>query len=187
MRLAVVFLLIMASLVGLVGCGDAGTAGPQPTPTVTAQPTTTTSPTSSAEQARAGDTVRVHYIGTLGNGTVFDTSRDPGREPLEFEVGSGSMISGFDSAVNGMHVGQVKTVTLPPDEAYGPYDEELVQEVPRESFSEGTVLEAGATVYDRNGWAYKVLEVTDTTVTLDANHRLAGKELTFEIELLEIL
>ena len=176
-----ILLLIVTVAITLTGCNGTETASPEPTPT---SPSPT--PSLAAGQAEVGDTVRLHYTGTLGNGTVFDTSRQAGREPLDLIVGSGSVISGFDQAVNGMSTGEIKTVTLSPEEAY-PYDDSLVQEVSREQFQEGLELVVGGEVYDAYGRPYTIIAVTESTVTLDGNHYLAGKSLTFEIELLGML
>jgi peptidylprolyl isomerase len=139
--------------------------------------------------AKDGDTVRVHYTGTLDDGTEFDSS--VGDDPLEFTVGGGQTISGFDQAVVGMKPGESKTVTIPPEEAYGPYRDELVQVVDRSDLPADPEPEVGQQWESRqpDGRVVKfiVIEVTESTVTLDANYRLAGETLTFEIELVEIL
>lgn len=148
---------------------------------------------SSAEEgevvAKDGDTVKVHYTGRLEDGTEFDSSS--GRDPLEFTIGSGGVIAGFNQAVIGMKIGESKTVEIPMEEAYGPYREELVQEVSRDELPEDLEPEVGQQLYgqNQNGQViiYTVKEVSDLTVTLDANHRLAGEDLTFDIELVEIL
>ena len=134
-----------------------------------------------------GDAVTVHYTGKLSNGTVFDTSYDG--EPLSFVIGDGSMIAGFDAAVRGMKVGQVKTVVIPAAEGYGEYQEELVVILPLEEFEEG--LEVGQQVALQNVTSgdvipFTVIEISDTEVTLDGNHPLAGQDLTFEIQLMSI-
>ena len=133
--------------------------------------------------AEEGDIVRVHYTGTLEDGTEFDSSRDRG--PLEFTLGTGQLIPGFENAVNGMIKGQTKTVTIPAEEAYGPINDELLIEVDREDLPEEVVLEVGTyiTITYSNGMSNSVpiVEVTETTVILDTNHPLAGKDLTFEI------
>lgn len=138
--------------------------------------------------AKDGDTVKVHYKGTLEDGSVFDTSR--GRDPLEFTLGGGNMIAGFDKAVNGMQVGEIKTVTIPPDEAYGPHRDDLVQVIEREQLPENLVPEVGQQLQtqqpDGRIITAIVTDVSETSITVDANHPLAGKELTFEIELVEI-
>lgn len=138
--------------------------------------------------ASDGDTVSVHYTGTLGDGSVFDSSR--GGEPLEFTLGEGKVIAGFEEIVRGMQVGEVKTATIPSDEAYGERREEMVMVVGREQLPEGMEPEVGQqlTVQLSNGATATVLvtEVTETTITLDANHPMAGKDLTFEVELVEI-
>ena len=134
-----------------------------------------------------GDVVKMHYTGTLEDGTEFDSSLDG--EPIEFTLGTGQMIPGFENAVYGMKKGQKKTVTIPADEAYA-YDEDLLIEVDREDLPEGIVLEVGTliTVTYSNGFSQTVpiTEVTETTVILDTNLPLAGKDLTFEIELVDI-
>lgn len=138
-----------------------------------------------AEKAEKGDTVHVHYTGRLDNGDVFDSSE--GGEPLEFRVGAGEVIAGFDEAVNGMQIGDKTTVNIKADDAYGPRVEALVQAVPREGMNLGDVQpEVGMNLLmqlpDGNQIPVAITEVTDTHVTLDANHPLAGQDLTFDIE-----
>lgn len=139
--------------------------------------------------AAIGDTVRVHYTGRLGDGSVFDTS--VGREPLEFTIGDGRLIPGFEKAVIGMNTGETKTIILSPEEAYGPYLEELTADVDISQFPPHIKPEVGLHLQIRqdNGSFIDVIitKISGSTVTLDANHPLAGKELTFDIELLEIL
>jgi peptidylprolyl isomerase len=139
--------------------------------------------------AKDGDTVQVNYTGKLADGTVFDSS--VGRDPLEFTLGKGDMIPGFEKAVLGMKVGEKKTITIPADEAYGPHLDEMVIEVSRDRLPKdrepkvGQMLETTA----QNGETirFTITNVSDNgTVTLDANHPLAGKDLTFDIELLKI-
>ncbi|UCC61323.1 MAG: peptidylprolyl isomerase [Dehalococcoidia bacterium] len=158
-----------------------------PTPTQTVEPTGT--PTGPDRPAEVGDTVRVDYTGTLDDGTQFDSSF--GREPLQFTIGGGQMIPGFDQAVIGMKRGEVKTVVIPPDEAYGPYREELVVEFDREDLPAGQDWKVGdpVSLQVTGGQIIPatVIEVTESTIKVDANHRLAGKNLTFEIHLVEIL
>ncbi|MFH1650698.1 MAG: peptidylprolyl isomerase [Chloroflexota bacterium] len=138
--------------------------------------------------AQDGNTVKVHYTGTLADGTLFDTSR--GREPLEFALGAGQMIPGFENAVRGMAVGETKKVTLAPEEAYGPRREDLALEIERSKLPEGMDPEVGQRLQmvqnDGRAIAVTVTAVADTTITIDANHPLAGKDLTFEIEVVEI-
>jgi len=138
--------------------------------------------------AKDGDIVKVHYKGMVDDGSVFDTSKD--REPLEFILGSGSMIAGFDRAVNGMQVGGIKTVTIPTNEAYGPHREELVLIIERDRLQEGLEPTIGQQLEMRqpDGRIITVVvtNVSDNSITVDANHALAGKDLTFEIELVEI-
>ena len=138
--------------------------------------------------ANDGDTVKVHYTGTLEDGTVFDTSR--GREPLEFTLGEGNIIPGFEETVKGMQVGQTKTVTIPAEEAYGPHREDLVMVVERDTLPEDLNPVIGQKLQmkrpDGETAVVVVTDVSETTMTIDANHPLAGKDLTFEIELVEI-
>jgi len=138
-------------------------------------------------QVKSGDTVLVHYTGTLGDGTVFDSSRD--REPIEFVVGSGQVIQGFDEAVKGMAPGQERKVTIPADEAYGPRRDELTLEVTKDQLPDGLDPTVGQQLQvSRGGQAFRVtvMEVADATILLDANHPLAGEDLTFEVELVGI-
>ena len=140
------------------------------------------------QQVKAGDMVKVHYTGKLINGEHFDSS--VGREPLEFTVGAGQMIKGFDDALPGMIVGDKKTINIQPDDAYGQRSEEAIIPFPMENVPEGMKLEAGMmlTLSNQAGQPVPVvvLEVTEDVVMLDANHFLAGKELVFDIELVEI-
>ncbi|HBY58901.1 MAG TPA: peptidylprolyl isomerase [Solibacterales bacterium] len=140
-------------------------------------------------QAKAGDRVRVHYTGTLDDGHVFDSSAD--REPLEFQLGQGDVIAGFDRAVEGMSVGESKTERIPAAEAYGPYRSELRLELTRDQFPADLELREGMRLRleGPHGQAMPVLltELGLETVTLDGNHPLAGQELIFKIELVEIL
>lgn len=139
-------------------------------------------------EAKQGDTVRVHYTGTLGDGTVFDSSKD--REPLEFGLGTGQVIPGFDQALTGMKPGESKKVTIAADEAYGPYRSELVMVVDRSEFPADIAPSIGDQFelsQEGQSFVVNVTDVTDQEVTLDANHPLAGKELTFELELVEIV
>lgn len=139
------------------------------------------------EQARDGDTVRVHYTGSLADGSIFDSSR--GRDPLEFTLGAGRVIAGFDEAVTGMKPGDERQVTIPPDQAYGEHRDELVFEIPRAQFPPDMPPEVGLEVQlSRGGQRAKVriAEVTEEIVRLDANHPLAGKALIFDLELVAI-
>lgn len=139
-------------------------------------------------QAKAGDTVRIHYTGTLDDGSQFDSS--VGRGPLEFTLGSGQVIPGFDSGVTGMEVGEKKTIHIPCAEAYGEFNPAAQQDVPRDQIPADIPLEVGTQLQMQalNGQVMpvKVAAVTDETVTLDANHPLAGQDLTFALELVEI-
>ena len=139
-------------------------------------------------QAKNGDTVKVHYTGKLDNGTVFDSSAD--REPLEFTIGEGQLIADFEQAVIDMNPGESKTIKIPCDNAYGPHREEMLMVVDRSQFPEGLEprIDQKLQVRDPNGGdsVVTVVDVTEANVTLDANHTLAGKDLTFEIQLSEI-
>ncbi len=134
-----------------------------------------------APTAGDGDTVKVHYTGTLSNGTTFDSSA--GREPLEFTLGEGQVIPGFEDAVMGMAVGEEKTVTIPVEEAYGHYDEDLILVVPREMVPDEIAV-VGTSLYQPRG---TIISVDDENVMIDQNHPLAGEDLTFTITLVEIL
>jgi len=134
------------------------------------------------EPAKDGDTVAVHYTGTLDSGEVFDSSLQ--REPLSFVLGSGQMIPGFDAAVNGLTVGEIVTVRLEPGEAYGEPRDDFIIEFPIDQLPQG--LTEGGTVMFQNGAQGIIMNVTDVQFTVDANHSLAGEHLTFEIELVEI-
>ncbi len=155
--------MILLVVIGATGCG--GTA-----------------------QAKTGDTVKVDYTGRLQDGTVFDTSE--GQEPLEFTLGQGQLIPGFEQAVMGMKIGESKTVTIPADQAYGPRRDELVQIVSRDKLPADLKPEVGmqlqTTRSDGSTITVTITEVSDTTITVDANSPLAGKDLIFEIKLVGI-
>jgi peptidylprolyl isomerase len=159
--------LLAASLLVYGGCGG---SSPEETP------------------AQVGDTVRVDYVGTLEDGTEFDSSF--GGEPLQFTIGDGSMIVGFDRAIIGMRPGETKKVVIPADQAY-PYREELVFVFDRDNLPEGEEPKVGEQVPlqgpDGQVFPATVIEVTESTVTVDANSPLVGKDLTFDLLLVEIL
>jgi peptidylprolyl isomerase len=141
------------------------------------------------QQVKSGDKVKVHYHGKLTNGETFDSSE--GRSPLEFEVGGGMVIKGFDDGVTGMAVGEKKTVNIPFNEAYGPRNPEMVIEFPKDRFPTDMEIEVGMPLMmsGGNGEQFQVVvtEVKETGVMLDANHPLAGQDLVFDIELIEIV
>lgn len=191
--------VLVAALITIVAaCGD----GAEDT-TTTAAPTTTAVPSTTApvaattaeatttevaaddggDVAADGDTVAVDYTGTLDDGEQFDSST--GRAPLEFVVGSGQVIKGFDDAVRGMAVGETVTVRIEPADAYGEQDPEAIVEFPIEEVPEEFHV-VGTPVQFATGQRGVVIEVTDTTVTIDLNHELAGEALTFEITLVSI-
>lgn len=140
-------------------------------------------------QVKKGDKIKVHYHGKLTNGETFDSSA--GREPLEFEVGSGMVIPGFDDGVTGMTVGEKKTVNIPYDEAYGPKNPAMVIEMPKDRFPKDMEIELGMSLgmSDQDGQQFQVTiaEIKEEVVMLDANHPLAGQDLIFDLELVEIV
>ena len=139
-------------------------------------------------QAKPGDTLHIHYKGTLDDGRVFDSSE--GRDPLTFQLGSGQIIPGLDSAIPGMTVGEAKTVEVACEEAYGPVNPEARQAIPREGIPDDIPLDIGTRLQmqtpEGQAVPVTVVAVDDATVTLDANHPLAGEDLTFNIELVKI-
>jgi peptidylprolyl isomerase len=139
-------------------------------------------------KATAGSSVSIHYTGTLEDGSIFDSSE--GRDPLTFQMGTGQIITGLEAALEGMGVGEAKTVTIPADQAYGPRHEEAVQEVPRDMIPDHIPLDPGTALQMQtpNGsmMPVTVTAVTDETVTLDANHPLAGQALTFAVEVVAV-
>lgn len=135
-----------------------------------------------------GDKVSVHYTGTLDDGSVFDSSRE--REPIEFTVGAGQMIAGFDAGVLGMEVGESKTIRIESKDAYGPVSDDRIIKIERSEMPTNMKLEVGLQVTGSQpggGQAnFTISALDDTSVTLDANHPLAGQALTFEMELVSI-
>ena len=140
------------------------------------------------QEAKSGDKVKVHYHGKLTSGETFDSSE--GRAPLEFEVGSGAVIKGFDEGVTGMKVGEKKTINIPVQEAYGPKNPEMMVEMPKDRFPAEMEIEEGMPLMmsDGSGQNFQVVvtEIKESSVILDANHPLAGEDLIFDIELVEI-
>jgi len=140
-------------------------------------------------QVKSGDVVRVHYTGTLGDGSQFDSS--VGRAPLEFTVGAGQMIAGFDAGVVGMAVGEKKTILIDPDHGYGQKDPTAIIEFPSSNIPEGMTVEIGMKLNLQNQYGQPVpvvvMEVKEEVIIMDANHFLAGKDLTFDVEIVEIV
>ena len=140
-------------------------------------------------EAKSGDTVRIHYTGKLDDGSEFDSSA--GRDPLEFSLGGGEVIPGFDSAVTGMVVGDSKSVSIAPEEAYGERHEQLIQDVPKAALSDDVALTVGLQLQsedpDGQVMQFIVTAVAEETFTVDANHPLAGQTLNFDIELVAII
>ena len=137
--------------------------------------------------AKKGDWVFVHYTGTLDNGEQFDSSR--GGDPLDFILGSGDLIEGFDKAIDGMAIGDKKQIHLTPAEAYGEYDKEKIMVVEREMFGGDDVepdMQIGLHMEDGSRVLATITKVTDKEVTIDTNHPMAGKALNFDLELVDI-
>jgi peptidylprolyl isomerase len=141
------------------------------------------------QQVQSGDTVKVHYHGRLTDGTTFDSSE--GRDPLEFQVGSGMVIAGFDNGVVGMIVGDKKTVHIAVDDAYGPKNPDMIIEFPKEQVPADMPMEVGMRLNLNNSQGQVVpvviTEIQEAAILLDANHPLAGEDLVFDIELVEIV
>lgn len=141
------------------------------------------------QSVKKGDTVKVHYHGKMTNGETFDTSE--GREPLEFKVGAGMVIAGFDNGVLEMHQGDKKTIEIPVDKAYGPRDEKLIIDFPKENLPPDLKPEEGMQLQltNQDGQAFPVVvkSVGEEAIQLDANHPLAGEALIFDVELVEIV
>ena len=180
-------MLMALAIAACSGAEPTSTPTTAPTPTTAAEPTdaaTTTEGNAPGDGSVAGegDRVAVHYTGTLDSGEEFDSSE--GREPLSFVVGDGRMISGFDAAVRGMAVGESRTVRLEPADAYGERNDDLILTLPISQLPEG--VGEGDSVLFTNGGQGVILDVTAETFSVDANHRLAGQALTFEIELVSI-
>jgi FKBP-type peptidyl-prolyl cis-trans isomerase 2 len=141
------------------------------------------------QQVKSGDKIKVHYHGRLTSGETFDKSE--GREPLEFEVGSGMVIKGFDEGVTGMGVGDKKTINIPFNEAYGPKNPEMIIDMPIDRFPNDMEIEVGMplAMSDGQGNQHQVVitQIKDDVVIIDANHPLAGQDLIFDLELVEIV
>lgn len=134
-----------------------------------------------------GKTVKVHYKGTLNDGSIFDSSE--GREPLEFQVGSGQVIPGFDAAIQQMDAGATNTIKIPSAEAYGDVRDEMIATIPHEQFPDGLNPEVGQTLQlktPQGALPVRVVDVKDEGVTIDGNHPLAGEDLTFELTVVDV-
>lgn len=140
-------------------------------------------------QAKQGDTVKIHYTGKLEDGSVFDTSID--RDPLQFTIGENQVIPGFEKGVTGMEINESKTITIPMDEAYGPHREEMVLNIPRDQFPPDIEPKIGQQLQlsqaDGKTMIAIVTQLSESNVTTDANHPLAGETLIFDIQLIEIV
>jgi peptidylprolyl isomerase len=140
-------------------------------------------------QAKKGDIVRVHYTGKLNDGSQFDSS--VGRAPLEFTLGAGQMIAGFDAGVLGMAIGEKKTINIDPANGYGLKNPEAIIDFPKSNIPEGMSIEIGMKLNLQNEYGQpvpvEVVEIKDETIVMDANHFLAGKDLVFDVELVEIV
>jgi peptidylprolyl isomerase len=140
-------------------------------------------------QAKDGDKVKVHYTGKLENGEVIDSSKD--RQPLEFEIGGGSVMPGVEKGIIGMEIGDTKSIQIPPEDAFGPWRRELLVDLRRNEFPENMNLTVGQTLQmrhtDGDPLSLIITDVNEETVTLDANHPLAGKTLVFDVELISIV
>jgi FKBP-type peptidyl-prolyl cis-trans isomerase 2 len=140
-------------------------------------------------QAKKGDIVRVHYTGKLNDGSQFDSS--VGRAPLEFTLGAGQMIAGFDAGVLGMAIGEKKTINIDPANGYGLKNSEAIIDFPKSNIPEGMSIEIGMKLNLQNEYGQpvpvEVVEIKDDTIVMDANHFLAGKDLVFDVELVEIV
>lgn len=177
--------LLLAAVLALTtaACGSDDGAETTDEPTTEATTVATTAPAEGNFMVQDGDVVEVHYVGTLDDGSQFDSSRDRG-QPLSFTVAAGDVINGFDDAVRGLKVGETRVYTMPAEDAYGEWTEELVLELPYGE-EQGDVA-VGDQVFLNNGQPATILEVNEDTVVLDANHQLAGKALTFEVEIVSI-
>lgn len=140
-------------------------------------------------QVQSGDDVKIHYTGTLQDGTVFDSSRERG-QPLAFKAGAGQMIQGFDEGVMGMAVGEKKTLNIPADKAYGQKQDHLLVTFTKDKFPQDAPIAVGQefTLQTQDGRPVpvRIIEIKEDEVILDANHPLAGKDLVFDVELLEV-
>jgi len=139
-------------------------------------------------QVKEGDVVKVHYTGKLDDGEVFDTSEN--REPLAFAIGKGEVIPGFEEGVLGLEIGESKIINISSDQAYGPHREEMIHKVGKDKFPQEMELKIGDSFKvgqeEGNPTIVSITEISENEVTLDANHPLAGKNLTFDVKLVEI-
>ena len=192
----ILFVALLSIAFALFGCVSNSTA--QPSPSSTSNPTAAPSATPARVVAKSGDAVKVDYVGSLKDGTVFDTSIEseartaglplrPSYEPLEFTVGAGQMIAGFDAGVVGMAEGETKTIELPPEQAYGQPDSAQVITVSvAELEGVGVNASVGVKVVAQNGARGVITSISNGTATVDFNHELAGKTLVFRITIVKI-
>jgi FKBP-type peptidyl-prolyl cis-trans isomerase 2 len=204
MRFFPLFAIALAFILFLSfsGCAKQGADSAQPEPakpvqTIKTGDNVSTNKTSDAKMAAKGDSVSVHYIGKLTNGTLFDTSVKeeavkaglplrPSYDTLTFTVGAGQMIAGFDATVVGMKEGEEKTVTLAPEQAYGMPNPDAIISIPVANIGNADSIEVGSMLYAQNGASGKVIEVKNGTAKVDFNHELAGKPLVFTIRMVKI-
>ena len=187
MSIAILLLVAVAAACGDSSDGEDPTTTAVATASDTTEGATTTPPDDDSPRVQVGDTVRVHYTGTLEDGEQFDSSRDPGREPLQFVVGSGDVISGFDDAVLGLAVGETRVQRVEPEDGYGLSDPALVIEVPVDQLPEGTA--AGDPLFTSTGQQVSVVSIDEDAgiAMIDTNFFLAGKVLVFDVELVELI
>ena len=192
--------LVFILFASLFGCASSGSGAANPAPASSVPPVEFEKGDIMANRniaAENGDTVSVNYVGKLANGQLFDTSIKeeaqkagfplrPSYAPLSFKVGAGQMIPGFDAAVVGMKIGEEKTATLPPDQAYGAKRDDAVISVPLDKIGNSSSIKVGSLLYAQSGATGKVIEIKNGTARIDFNHELAGETLVFTIRMVNI-
>ncbi len=195
-----VSIVLCVSMILITGCApsDTSTSSSSTTSSNTTTNTSSNQPTSNKTVVSNGDTVKVDYVWTLEDGTLFDTSieaeakkgnkHQEGRpyEPLTFKVWAGQMIKGFDVGVVGMKIWETKKLTLAPADAYGDYNQSRIIEIQKGELSSSGEAKVGDTIYDQMGWAHKIVAVSGNVLSVDMNHELAGKTLIFNVTVREI-